>query len=94
MRVQNSEIFQIFFFQNFFLENLNPFQPLVDDYNRQQLPKVEWLDRLVFREIEQINEEEKQCGYLLHLLIETQVRLSDQILNDFCALKMKVTVQK
>ena len=37
-------------------------QPLVDKYNRQQLPKVDWLDKLVFREIEQINEKEKQSG--------------------------------
>ena len=47
-------------------------QPLVDDYNRQQLSKVDWLDKLVFREIEQINEQEKQDGYLLHLLVETE----------------------
>ena len=47
-------------------------QPLVDDYKRQQLSKVDWLDKLVFREIEQINEQEKQDGYLLHLLVETE----------------------
>ena len=34
--------------------------------------KVDWLDKLVFREIEQINEKEKKSGDLLHLLIETQ----------------------
>ena len=41
-------------------------QPLVDKYNRQQLPKVDWLDKLVFREIEQINEKEKQSGIVIN----------------------------
>ena len=44
-------------------------QPLVDKYNRQQLPKVDWLDKLVFREIEQINEKEKQSGILINSLL-------------------------
>ena len=47
-------------------------QPLREMYNRQQLPKVDWLDKQVFRDIELICDREKQSGDFLHLLIETQ----------------------
>ena len=36
------------------------------------MARVDWLDRLVFREIEQINHKEKSTGDFLHLMVETQ----------------------
>jgi len=35
-----------------------------------QIPKVDWLDRLAFREIEIINENEKKSSKLMHLMVE------------------------
>ena len=47
-------------------------KPLEEKWADQQIPRIDWLDRLVFREIEQINHKEKSTGDFLHLMIETQ----------------------
>ena len=48
-------------------------KPLEEKWSDQQMPRIDWLDKLVFREIEQINHKEKNMGDFLHLMIETQV---------------------
>ena len=47
-------------------------KPLEEKWQEQQMPRIEWLDRLVFREIEQINHKEKTMGDFLHLMVESQ----------------------
>ena len=49
-------------------------KPLEEKWAEQQMARVDWLDRLVFREIEQINHKEKSTGDFLHLMVETQLR--------------------
>ena len=48
-------------------------KPLEEKWAEQQMARVDWLDRLVFREIEQINHKEKSTGDFLHLMVETQL---------------------
>lgn len=43
---------------------------LAKKHRNGQLPKVDWSDRLAFREIELINENEKKNSKLLHLMVE------------------------
>ncbi|KAL0278800.1 UNVERIFIED_CONTAM: hypothetical protein PYX00_000504 [Menopon gallinae] len=43
---------------------------LAKKYKNGQLPKVDWSDRLAFREIELINETEKRNSNFFHLMIE------------------------
>lgn len=43
---------------------------LAKKHRNGQIPKVDWLDRLTFREIEMINEKEKTESDYLYLLIE------------------------
>lgn len=43
---------------------------LAKKYKNGQLPKVDWSDRLAFREIEVINETEKRSSNFFHLMIE------------------------
>lgn len=43
---------------------------LAKKHRNGQIPKVDWLDRLTFREIEMINEREKTESDYLYLLIE------------------------
>lgn len=46
------------------------FLQLAKKHRNGQLPKVDWSDRLAFREIELINENEKKNSKLLHLMVE------------------------
>jgi len=46
-----------------------PFQ-LTKKHRNGHIPKVDWLDRLAFREIEVINEREKRNSDYLYLMIE------------------------
>ena len=49
-----------------------------------QIPTVDWLDRLTFREIEMINEKEKNQSDYLYLLIEFQtVIIGEHTVSDF-----------
>lgn len=43
---------------------------LAKEHRNGQIPKVDWLDRLTFREIEMINETEKRKSEFLYLMIE------------------------
>lgn len=43
---------------------------LTKDYRNGNMAKVDWLDRLTFREIEQINDREKRSSSFLHLSLE------------------------
>jgi len=43
---------------------------LTKDYRNGNMSKVDWLDRLTFREIEQINDREKRSSPFLHLSLE------------------------
>lgn len=45
---------------------------LAKKHRNGQIPKVDWLDRLTFREIEMINEKEKTESDYLFLLVEFQ----------------------
>lgn len=46
------------------------FFQLTKKHRNGQLPKVDWSDRLAFREIEVINEREKRNSSFFHLMIE------------------------
>lgn len=45
---------------------------LAKKHRNGQIPKVDWLDRLTFREIEMINEKEKTESDYMFLLVEFQ----------------------
>lgn len=51
---------------------------LAKKHRNGQIPKVDWLDRLTFREIEMINEREKTESDYLYLLIEFPSILCEQ----------------
>lgn len=51
---------------------------LAKKHRNGQIPKVDWLDRLTFREIEMINEREKSESDYLYLLIEFPTVLCEQ----------------
>lgn len=43
---------------------------LAKKYRNGHITKVDWLDRLTFRELEQINEKEKRSSEYLYLMVE------------------------
>lgn len=51
---------------------------LAKKHRNGQVPKVDWLDRLTFREIEVINEREKNESDYLYLLIEFPTIICEQ----------------
>lgn len=51
---------------------------LAKKHRNGQIPKVDWLDRLTFREIEVINEQEKNDSDYLYLLIEFPTIICEQ----------------
>lgn len=51
---------------------------LAKKHRNGQIPKVDWLDRLTFREIEMINEREKNESENMYLLIEFPTVLCEQ----------------
>lgn len=51
---------------------------LAKKHRNGQIPKVDWLDRLTFREIEMINEKEKTESDYLYLLIEFPTVVCEQ----------------
>lgn len=51
---------------------------LAKKHRNGQIPKVDWLDRLTFREIEMINEREKSESENMYLLIEFPTVLCEQ----------------
>lgn len=51
---------------------------LAKKHRNGQIPKVDWLDRLTFREIEMINEKEKTESDYLYLLIEFPTIVCEQ----------------
>lgn len=51
---------------------------LAKKHRNGQIPKVDWLDRLTFREIEVINEKEKTESDYLYLLIEFPTIAAEQ----------------
>lgn len=55
---------------------------LAKKYRNGQIHKVDWLDRLTFREIERINDREKRESDYLYLMIEfPSVILEDKIVS-------------
>jgi len=59
----------VLFHPMYCLEQCLPFQ-LTKKHRNGHIPKVDWLDRLAFREIEVINEREKRNSDYLYLMIE------------------------
>lgn len=59
---------------------------LAKKHRNGQIPKVDWLDRLTFREIEMINEKEKTESDYLFLLIEFPMVICDQTDQSVCKL--------
>lgn len=57
---------------------------LAKKHRNGQIPKVDWLDRLTFREIEMINEREKIESDYLYLLIEFPTILCEQTNQTVC----------
>lgn len=51
---------------------------LAKKHRNGQIPKSDWLDRLTFREIEMINENEKTASDYLYLLIEFPTVVCEQ----------------
>lgn len=51
-------------------EQMQRLAKLVKKHRNGHLPKVDWLDRLTFREIEMINEKEKRSSDYMYLMIE------------------------
>lgn len=55
---------------------------LVKQHHRGEIEKVDWLDRLTFREVEVVNEKSKRVGSSFHLTLEfPPVRCKDNILS-------------
>lgn len=54
---------------------------LAKKHRNGHIPKVDWLDRLTFRELEVINEREKRSSNYMYLTVEFQKITSDGILN-------------
>ncbi|XP_030755610.1 phosphatidylinositol 3-kinase catalytic subunit type 3 isoform X1 [Sitophilus oryzae] len=52
---------------------------LAKKHRNGHIPKVDWLDRLTFRELEVINEREKRCSNYMYLTIEFQKTIVDNI---------------
>lgn len=59
---------------------------LAKKHRNGQIPKVDWLDRLTFREIEMINEKEKTESDYLYLLVEFPMVISEQSDQTVCYL--------
>jgi len=51
-------------------EQMQRLAKLVKKHRNGQINKIDWLDRLTFREIELINEREKRASEYLYLMIE------------------------
>ncbi|KAF9424540.1 hypothetical protein HW555_000351 [Spodoptera exigua] len=51
-------------------EQMQRLAKLAKKHRNGQIPKVDWLDRLTFREIEMINEKEKRSSDYMYLMIE------------------------
>lgn len=60
---------------------------LAKKHRNGQVPKVDWLDRLTFREIEVINEREKTESENMYLLIEFPTVLCEQSNQTVCQLQ-------
>ncbi|XP_025833575.1 phosphatidylinositol 3-kinase catalytic subunit type 3 [Agrilus planipennis] len=52
---------------------------LAKKHRNGHITKVDWLDRLTFRELEMINEKEKRCSNYLYLMIEFPTIIIDSI---------------
>lgn len=54
---------------------------LAKKHRNGQIQKVDWLDRLTFREIELINEKEKRMSDYMYLMIEFPTVIVDDYYN-------------
>lgn len=65
-------------------EQMQRLAKLVKKHRNGQINKIDWLDRLTFREIELINEREKRASEYLYLMIEFPEVTMDGISVHMC----------
>ncbi|XP_065885169.1 phosphatidylinositol 3-kinase catalytic subunit type 3-like [Dysidea avara] len=61
------------------ITEMNRLTKLAKKHNKGRLSKIDWLDRLAFREIELINEKEKSSSNSMYLMIEFPRFYADEI---------------